>query len=330
MSSNRDDLKEGSSRGQEEKNEGGNRRGVTSEFNLSPPPHLHNILNFPPNAHLPGSTPAPPRTHSRDMPVLVTPELGKSFDSSGVSPSPAATPCRPPRIPPPPSKKKPQINNWTPIEPQCRTKSKPSPALDTQLLEQMKDLKVEHSKAMTAKDLEIHYLRCGATDSKIATVNALLSVPPGKSVKGWSVSKDLPLLKNMSLADVEWEIRVRGYQHRLIYDPKNPPTKTNFATGASFYSRESYFKNILLELRDIAHGALIPSREYEGPPANSPLPVGATRNPAPNPPTYDVNHFLATGTRQKVDKPVSFTVKAGENNPSKKNLLKNPKGLIIR
>ena len=74
------------------------------------------------------------------------------------------------------------------------------------------------------------------------------------------------------------------------------------------------------ELRDKAHGASIPSREYEGPPANSPLPVGATRNPAPDPPTYDVNHFLATGTRQKVqvDKPVSFTVKAGENNPSKK------------
>ena len=60
------------------------------------------------------------------------------------------------------------------------------------------------------KDLEIHYLRCGATDSKIATVNALLSVPPGKSVKGSTLSKDLPLLKNMSLADVEWEIRVRG------------------------------------------------------------------------------------------------------------------------
>ena len=50
------------------------------------------------------------------------------------------------------------------------------------------------------------------------------------------------------------------------------------------------------------------------------MPVGATRNPAPDPPTFDVNHFLATGTRQKVpiDKPVSFTVKAGENNPSKK------------
>ena len=125
----------------------------------------------------------------------------------------------------------------------------------------------------------------------------------------------------MSLSDVEWEIRVRGYQHRLIYDPKNPPPKTNFATGASFYSHESYFKNILGELRDKAHGILIPSREYEGPLANSPLPVGATRNPAPDPPTYDVNHFLATRTKQKVpvNKTVSFTVKAGENDPSKKS-----------
>jgi hypothetical protein len=91
----------------------------------------------------------------------------------------------------------------------------------------MKDLKVEHSKAMKAKDLEINF-RCGATDSKIAPANALLSVPPGKLVKGCTLSKDLPLLKNMSLADVECEIRVKGYQHRLIYDPKNPPHKRNF------------------------------------------------------------------------------------------------------
>ena len=92
-------------------------------------------------------------------------------------------------------------------------------------------------------------------------------------------------------------------------------------TGASFYLRESYFKSILGELRDKALGASIPSREYEGPPpANSPLPIVAPCNPAPNPPTYDVNHFLATGTKQKVPvgKAVSFTVKAGVNDPSKK------------
>ena len=116
----------------------------------------------------------------------------------------------------------------------------------------------------------------------------------------------------MSWAQVEWEIRVRGYAHRLIYDPKHPPPKKDFATGRSFYSRESYFRDLLEELRNKAYGAAIPSKEYQGSlPSNSPLPVGAARNHPPNrptkkgtfgpnlPPPLDVNHFLTTGTRQK-------------------------------
>ena len=34
--------------------------------------------------------------------------------------------------------------------------------------------------------------------------------------EGWSSFDDLPALKNMSPAQVEREIRVRGYGHRLI------------------------------------------------------------------------------------------------------------------
>ena len=108
---------------------------------------------------------------------------------------------------------------------------------------------------------------------------------------------------------MEQEIRVRGYGHRLLYDPR---PKKDFATGRIFYSRESYFRDLLEELRNKAYGAAIPSKEYVGPPlSNSPLPIGATRNPPPNrptkkgtfgpnlPPPLDVNHFLTTGTKQK-------------------------------
>ena len=126
------------------------------------------------------------------------------------------------------------------------------------------------------------------------------------------------MLKNMSPAEVEQEIRVRGYGHRLIYGPKNPPPKKDFATGTSVYSRESVFRDILAELRKKSHGASIPSRKYKGPlPSNSPFHVGATSNLPPKPPVkkgtvgsslapYDVNYSLATSTKQNVprEKPV--------------------------
>ena len=88
----------------------------------------------------------------------------------------------------------------------------------------------------------------------------------------------------MSPFEVEQEIRVRGYGHKLIYGPKNPPPKKDFATETSSYSRESVFRDLLDKLRKKNDGAAIPSKEYEGiPPSNSPLPVGATRNLPPNP-----------------------------------------------
>ena len=103
--------------------------------------------------------------------------------------------------------------------------------------------------------------------------------------EGWTSFDNLPVLKNMSPAEVEQEIRVRRYGHRLIYDPQNPPPKKDFATGTSSYSRESVFRDILDGLRKRAYRASIPSKEYEGPPlSNSPLPRGATCNLPPNRP----------------------------------------------
>jgi hypothetical protein len=132
--------------------------------------------------------------------------------------------------------------------------------------------------------------------------------------EGWTSFDNLPVLKNMSPAEVEQEIRVRGYGHRLIYGPKNPPPKKDFATGTSSYWRESVFRDLLDGLRKKTHGASIPSKEYEGPPlTNFPLPVGPTCNPppsrpikkgtfGPNLPPYDVNYSLATGTKQRIPK----------------------------
>jgi hypothetical protein len=64
------------------------------------------------------------------------------------------------------------------------------------------------------------------------------------------------------------------------------------------------------------------------PPANSPLPIAATRNPAPDPPTHDVNHFLSTGTKQKVpvDIKVSLKVKTGENDLHNKTPVEPKRG----
>ena len=144
-----------------------------------------------------------------------------------------------------------------------------------------------------------HYLRCqlgAAGADNLEIFNKLMALD---EAEGWTSFDDLPAIKNMNPAEVELEIKVRGYGHWLIYDPK---PKNDFATGSSFFSRESSFRDLLHELRNKAYGAAIPSKKYEGPPlAESPLPVGAPRNPPPKkgtfgPPPHDVNYFLATGT----------------------------------
>ena len=85
------------------------------------------------------------------------------------------------------------------------------------------------------------------------------------TAEGWTSFDDLPVLKNMSLAEVEQEIRVRGYGHKLIYGPKNPPPKKDFATGTSSYSREYVFRDLLDEFRKKAYGASIPSKNMRFP-----------------------------------------------------------------
>ena len=332
---------------QEKKNEGAtSRQGDRNEteLDLSPIPCLPNISSYP-NARFPGSTPA----RSRDMPLIVTPESGESFDSSGsgVFSSPTATPKpplsippmtrppsptplttrppmtrppmtslpttrplppRPPNIPVFPNKQKTPIDNSVSIRP--TPKPQINPSHNTKGVEslalQMQQLKLDHAKAMKDKEVEIHFLRCTATDSSLATVNALIAK---KQLKDWTLSKNLPDWEKMSPEEVEEEIRVRGNQHKLVYDPKNPPRISRYATGTTVVSREDYFRSLLGEMRQKTKGASIPSKRFEGAPP-SPLPVGRPPNPAPDP--LDVNHFIARGARPKepVRKQKPFDTKA--------------------
>ena len=154
-------------------------------------------------------------------------------------------------------------------------------------------MKLDHAKAMKDKEVDIHFLCCTATDSSFATVNALMAK---KQLKDWTLSKNFPDWEKMSLEEVEEEIRVRGNQHKLVYDPKNPPRISRYATGTTVVSREDYFRSLLGEMRQKTKGASIPSKPFEGAPP-SPLPVGRPPNPAPDP--LDVNHFIARGARPK-------------------------------
>ena len=154
-------------------------------------------------------------------------------------------------------------------------------------------MKLDHAKAMKDKEVEIHFLRCTATDSSFATVNALMAK---KQLKDWTLSKNLPDWEKMSPEEVEEEIRVRGNQHKLVYDPKNPPCISRYATGTTVVSREDYFRSLLGEMRQKTKGASIPTKRFEGPPP-SPLPVGRPPNPASDP--IDVNHLIARGARPK-------------------------------
>ena len=72
---------------------------------------------------------------------------------------------------------------------------------------QMRQLNLDHAKTMKAKEVEIHFLRCTATDSSLETVNALLVK---KELKDWTLSKSLPDWEKMSPEEVEEEIKVRG------------------------------------------------------------------------------------------------------------------------
>ena len=110
-------------------------------------------------------------------------------------------------------------------------------------------------------------------------------------VDGTTLSKNLPDWEKMSPEEVEEEIRVRGNQHKLVYNPENPP---RIATGTTVVSREAYFRSLLGEMRQKTRGASIPSKRFESPPpSNPPLPVGRPPNPAFEP--LDVNHFIARG-----------------------------------
>ena len=134
---------------------------------------------------------------------------------------------------------------------------------------------------------------------------------PKKQLKDWTLSKNLPDWEKMSPEEVEEEIRVRGNQHKLVYNHENPPRIVRIATRTTVVSREAYFRSLLGEMRQKTKGASILSKPFEGPPpSNSPLPVGRPPNPALDP--LYVNHFIARGARpkEKVHKPKPFDTQA--------------------
>jgi hypothetical protein len=99
-------------------------------------------------------------------------------------------------------------------------------------LAEIHKLKVGHAEELWARDKENHYLRCqlgAAGANHLETFNKLMA---DDTAEGWTSFDDLPILKKMSPAEVEQEIKVRGYRHRLLYDPR---PKKDFATGTSFY-----------------------------------------------------------------------------------------------
>ena len=117
---------------------------------------------------------------------------------------------------------------------------------------------------MKAKEVEINFLRCTATDSSLETVNALMAK---KELKDWTLSKNLPDWEKMSPEEVEEEIRIRGNHHKLVYNPENPPRISRIATGTTVVSREDYFRSLLGEMRQKTKGASIPTKRFEGPPS---------------------------------------------------------------
>ena len=115
---------------------------------------------------------------------------------------------------------------------------------------QMRQLNLDHAKGMKAKEVEIHFLHCTATDSSLETVNALLVK---KELKGWTLSKSLPDWEKMSPEDVEEEIRDRGNQHKLVYDPENPQllSRAKITLGAFWGKCGKKLKELLSQQNDL-------------------------------------------------------------------------------
>jgi len=222
--------------------------------------------------------------------------LGAEFEAK--SPQTSSTQPPGPRPPHPGSKKQ---QNFSPIHPQSKGPNpRFPPKTDTsdmkKLRQEIETLKLEHAKQLAKKDIEIHFLKCQLSDSaeKLEDVNRLVS---GKVLEGWSLFSELPKLKDMSPEQVEKEIVGRGYKHRLIYDPKKPPLRKDFASGTSFLSRESYFRDILDDLRKRSNQAPIPSKIFD-----STDPPNSSSSGSPDLPTRDINH-VGRGANHRKNQP---------------------------
>ena len=114
-------------------------------------------------------------------------------------------------MPRPPPGARPPLS-FSPVLPQNRG----PPAIQLEigsLLAEIQKLKVGHAKDLRARDRENHYLRCqlgAAGADHLRTFDILMA---DDAAEGWTSFDDLPVLKNMSSAQVEWKFRVRGYAH---------------------------------------------------------------------------------------------------------------------
>jgi len=90
-----------------------------------------------------------------------------------------------------PNKQKPEIDDGVPIRPTPKPQINPSHVTKgvESMASQMQQLNLDHAKAMKAKEVEIHFLHCTATDSSLETVNALMAK---KELKDLTLSKNLP------------------------------------------------------------------------------------------------------------------------------------------
>ena len=84
-------------------------------------------------------------------------------------------------------------------------------------------LKVGHAEDLLTRDKENHYLSCQLGEAGADNLETFNKLIVNDIAEGWTSFDDLPVLKNMSSAQVEWKFRVRGYAHSsAVGRPENP------------------------------------------------------------------------------------------------------------
>ena len=165
-------------------------------------------------------------------------DLGLELSSDdSPPPSPDSIPApKPPiarPIPPKLGKKIPMQQN-SPIIPQTK-KAVPQTENIEQLLSRITNLKVTHQIEMREKITEIHFLKCLLNSDQLKRFDLLMN---NKLPENWISCKNLEKITKMSSTQVEQDIVVRGYQHKLRYDPDNSSKISQFSHGSRLSLRK--------------------------------------------------------------------------------------------